>query len=145
MSDLPNDIRIDDLKAPVLTPMQKMVIDGFANAKVTFTESEVLGQAKERTGHSDFGPDDFRERLGVWLQAADEDADLGPMGRIRLFGDMVRYAANRLRFHDLIKRHPEILDVEVKKPIIVVGLPRSGTTHLLNLIAADKRLRSLPY
>lgn len=145
MSDLPNDIRIDDLKAPVLTPMQKMVIDGFANAKVTFTESEVLGQAKERTGLSDFGPDDFRERLGVWLQAADEDADLGPMGRIRLFGDMVRYAANRLRFHDLIKRHPEILDVEVKKPIIVAGLPRSGTTHLLNLIAADERLRSLPY
>lgn len=145
MTDLPNDIRIDDLKAPLLTPMQKMVIDGFASAKVAFTETEVLGQAKERTGLSDFGPDDFRERLDVWLQAADEDIDLGPMGRMRLFGDMVRYATNRLRFHDLIKRHPEILDVEIKAPIIVAGLPRSGTTHLLNLIAADQRLRSLPY
>ena len=145
MSDLPNDIRIEDLRAPILTPMQKMVIDGFADAKVTFTESAVLDQAKDRTGLSDFGPDDFRERLGVWLQAADEDAELGPMGRVRLFGDMVRYAANRLRFHDLIKRHPEILDIEIEKPIIIAGLPRSGTTHLLNLIAADRRLRSLPY
>ncbi len=145
MSDLGDDIRIDDLKAPVLTSIQKMVIDGFANAEVTFTESEVLGQAQDRTGLSDFGPDDFRKRLGVWLQAADEDTDLGPMGRTRLFGDMVRYAANRLRFHDLIDRHPEILDVEIVKPIIIAGLPRSGTTHLLNLIAADQRLRSLPY
>jgi len=145
VSDLPNDIRIDDLKAPVLTAMQKMVIDGFATAKATFTESEVLGEAKERTGLSDFGPDDFRERLDVWLQAADEDAELGPMGRVRLFGDMVRYAANRLKFHDLTKRHPEILDVEIKKPIVIAGLPRSGTTHLVNLIAADTRLRSLPY
>ena len=111
MTDGPNDIRIDDLKAPVLTPMQKMVIDGFAGVEVEFTEDAVLGAARERTGLSDFGPDDFRERLVVWCQAADEDVELGPMGQTRLFGDMVRYASNRLRFHDLLKRHPEILDV----------------------------------
>jgi hypothetical protein len=145
VTDGPNDVRIDDLKAPVLTPMQKMVIDGFAGVEVEFTEDAVLGEAKERTGLSDFGPDDFRERLAVWCRAADEDANLGPMGQVRLFGDMVRYAANRLRFHDLLKRHPEILDLEIRKPIIIAGLPRSGTTHLLNLIAADTRLRSLPY
>mgnify|MGYP000560005187 CR=1 FL=1 len=118
MTDGPNEIRIDDLKAPVLTPMQKMVIDGFAGVEVEFTEDAVLGEAKERTGLSDFGPDDFRERLAVWCRAADEDANLGPMGQVRLFGDMVRYAANRLRFHDLLKRHPEILDLEIRKPII---------------------------
>lgn len=139
------DIRIDDLAAPVLTPMQTMIVDGFASATTVFTEAEVFSQARERTGLSDFGPDDFRERLAVWLQAADEDADLGPMGRARIFGDIVRYAANRLRFEDLLKRHPEILAVEIRAPIIIAGLPRSGTTHLLNLIAADARLRSLPY
>ena len=145
MTDGANDIRIDDLKSPVLTPMQKMVIDGFAGVEVEFTEDAVLDEAQERTGLSDFGPDDFRERLAVWCQAADEDADLGPMGQVRFFGDMVRYASNRLRFHDLVKRHPEILEIEIRKPIIIAGLPRSGTTHLLNLIAADARLRSLPY
>jgi hypothetical protein len=145
VTDGPNDVRIDDLKAPVLTPMQKMVLDGFAGVDVEFTEEAVLKEAKQRTGLSDFGPDDFRERLGVWCQAVDEDADLGPMGQVRFFGDMVRYASNRLRFHDLLKRHPEILDVEIRNPIIIAGLPRSGTTHLVNLIAADTRLRSLPY
>ena len=141
----PQDIRIEDLANPVLTPMQTAVVEGFRNATITFTEEAVLGAAKQKTGLADFGPDDFRERLAVWLQSIEEDNDLGPMGRMRIFGDMVRYASNRLRFHDLLKRHPEILDVEIRKPIIIAGLPRSGTTHLVNLIAADKRLRSLPY
>jgi hypothetical protein len=61
-----------------------------------------------------------------------------------LFRDCVRYAVNRLRIHHLLRRQPEILDTEIVAPIIVVGLPRSGTTHLVNLIAADTRLRSLP-
>jgi Sulfotransferase family len=56
----------------------------------------------------------------------------------------VRYAANRLRLHAFLARHPEIHDQRIEAPIIVVGLPRSGTTHLVNLIAADSRLRSLP-
>ena len=145
MSGSANDIHIDDLKAPVLTPMQKMVLDGFAGVDVVFTPGAVLEEAQKRTELSDFGPDDFHERLSVWCQAVDEDEELGPMGKVRFFGDMVRYAANRLRFHDLLRRHPEILDVEIRKPIIIAGLPRSGTTHLVNLIAADTRLRSLSY
>ena len=116
--DRPNDICIDDLRAPVLTPMQKMVIDGFAGATVVFTEEAVLREAQERTGLSDFGPNDFRARLAVWCQAVDEDADLGPMGQVRFFGDMVRYASNRLRFHELLKRHPEILDVEQDRGLL---------------------------
>lgn len=140
-----NDIHIDDLREPVLTPMQQMVLDGFSGVEVELSTDAVLGDARERTGLADFGPDDFRERLSVWCQAAAEDVGLGPMGKARLFGDMVRYASNRLRFHDLLKRHPEILDVEIRAPIIIAGLPRSGTTHLVNLIAADTRLRSLPY
>ncbi len=145
MTERPNDIHIADLRDPVLTPMQKMMLEGMAGAEVVFTVDAVLGDAKERTGLSDFGPDDFVERLHVWCQSTDEDAGLGPMGRMRFYNDMVRYAANRLRFHELLKRHPEILDVEIKRPIIIAGLPRSGTTHLVNLIAADSRLRSLPY
>jgi hypothetical protein len=145
MAERPDDIRIDDLAAPVLTPMQTAAIEGAGRAPVKLAEGAVLDAAVERTGLSDFGPDDFRERLRVLLASADEDADLGPVGRLGVWNDCVRYAANRLRFEDLLRRHPEILEVEIERPIIIVGLPRSGTTHLLNLIAADERLRSLPY
>ncbi|MDJ0867085.1 MAG: sulfotransferase [Myxococcota bacterium] len=141
----PEAIRIADLAAPELTPLQKTVIEAAGKLPVAFREDAVLDEARQRTGLSDFGADDFRERLRVWLQALDEDAELGPVGRVGAYRDCVRYAANRLRLEDLLKRHPEILDVEIRRPIVIAGLPRSGTTHLLNLIAADRRLRSLPY
>jgi len=141
----PDDIRIADLAAPELTPLQQTVVEAAGKLPVSFTEDAVLSEAAERTGLSDFGPDDFRARLRVWLQALDEDAELGAVGRIGAYRDCVRYAANRLRLEDLIERHPEILDVEIRRPLVIAGLPRSGTTHLLNLIAADQRLRSLPY
>jgi len=46
---------------------------------------------------------------------------------------------------DLYLRHPEIEDIQIEKPIIVCGMPRTGTTHLLNLMAADPNLRHMPY
>ena len=49
-----------------------------------------------------------------------------------------------IAIQDELKRRPEIREIEVERPIIVAGLPRTGTTHLLNLMAADSRLRSLP-
>jgi hypothetical protein len=145
MAERPADIRIDDLADPVLTPDQQKVHDIVSRMPVTLDEGAVLDAAREKTGLSDFGPDDFHERLRIWLAAAEEDETLGPLGRARVFGDCVRYAASRLRLEDLIRRHPEILDVEIRRPIIIAGLPRSGTTHLVNLIAADARLRSMPY
>ena len=139
------DIHIADLNDPVLTPIQQAARDGAEQFPVDLSEEGVLGEAVERTGLSDFGADDFRERLAVQLESVNEDEGLGAVGRISVYRDLVRYAANRLRFEDLLKRHPEILDVEIHAPIVIGGLPRSGTTHLLNLIAADSRLRSLPY
>lgn len=137
-----NTIRIHDLGNPTLTELQRQAI---ASAPaVTMDETAVLSAARDATGLSDFGAEDFRERLRIWLQSFDEDRDLGPLGRAGMFGDAVRYASNRLRLEDLLKRHPEILDQPIDRPIIIAGLPRSGTTHLVNILAADPRLRSMP-
>lgn len=140
----PDDICITDLANPILTPEQRTAIDA-SQGPVSLTEDAVLAAARQRTGLSDFGAQDFRARLRVWLQAADGDAELNGLGRATVFGNCVRVLTNRLRLEDLLKRHPEILDVEIRKPIIIAGLPRSGTTHLVNLISADTRLRSLPF
>lgn len=146
MPPRPDDIRIDDLAAPVLSPAQRGALDAVAQAPpIVLAEDVVLDEARRRAGLSDFGADDFRARLRVWLQAADEDAELGPLGRRTVFENCVRTLVSRLRLEDLVRRHPEILDVVLPRPIIIAGLPRSGTTHLVNLISADDRLRSLPY
>ena len=137
-------IRIDDLAAPRLTDLQRAALDYGETVEVDLSVSAVLDSACERTGLSDFGSPDFEERLALWLAETDDDPERTGLGRMNHFGDCVRYASNRLRIRDLLERHPEIHDIEIERPIIVVGLPRSGTTHLVNLIAADSRLRSMP-
>ncbi len=137
-------MRIDDIATPRQTPAALSVMSDAEKVRVDLAVSAVLEGAKAATGLSDFGAMDFVERLALMLRSAEEDG-LNALGRMLFFNDMVRYAANRLRVEDLIRRHPEILAVEIDRPIIIVGMPRTGTTHLVNLIAADPRLRSLPY
>ncbi len=140
-----NDIRIIDLANPRLSDFQQLAIKGAEGISVDFGMTSILDQARRATGLSDFGAEDFKGRLAIWLQAVEEDKELAGAGRIGVHRDILRYAKNRLRFEDLLKRHPEILDEKIERPIVIAGLPRSGTTHLLNLISADQRLRSLPY
>lgn len=139
-----NEIRIDDLANPVLTDLQQMGLDYGESKVTTLTVDAVCEAATARTGLDDFGPDDFRERLGLQLAEMDADDERTGLGRLLMFSDCTRYAANRLKTHDLLQRHPEILEVPIVAPVIVIGLPRSGTTNLVNLLAADTRFRSMP-
>jgi hypothetical protein len=139
-----NDLSIDDLLEPQLTDAQRGALAyGDANP-VILTQDAVLTAARERTGLDDFGADDFRERLDILLAEWNADVDLTNLWRGSLFNYAVRYASNRLLIHDTLKRHPEIHDERIERPVIIAGLPRSGTTHLVNLLAADPRLHSLP-
>lgn len=141
MSD---QIHIDDLAAPVLNDVQRMGLDYGESKHTVLSVDAVCDAAIDRTGLEEFGPDDFRERLGLQLAEMDGDSERTGLGRLLMFGDCVRYAANRLRIQHLLTRHPEIGEIEIVAPVIVIGLPRSGTTHLVNLLAADTRFRSMP-
>jgi hypothetical protein len=65
------------------------------------------------------------------------------MGQFGTFNSLVRYLIQRSRLEALYLEHPEIDEIEIERPLIIAGLPRSGTSHLLNLIGADSRLRAL--
>jgi hypothetical protein len=145
VSPRPDEIRILDLAQPVLSEAQRAAIAFAEQVPAPLEEEALLLAARRQTGLSEFGDEEFRSRLRVMLRSAREDAGLNALGRLGIHAKLVRDLANRLRFEDLMRRHPEIDAVEIDRPIIVVGLPRSGTTHLVNLIAADSRLRSLPY
>ena len=141
----PQDIIIDDLAQPRLTPAIIAARQGPADFDENMDVEEILSRASALTGGlSDFGEDTgFRERLAVVLQSLAEDEGLTRGGRITIIDHAIRVMANRLRIEDLVKRHPEILDIKIEKPLIIAGLPRSGTTHLVNWLARDDRLRSL--
>ncbi len=140
----PEEVRFTDIADPELGWQQKLALNFGDRQKVSFTQAAVLAKAQKRTGLSDFGAEDFHEPLQVLLDEYEGDDGLTGLNHHILFNNLVRYASNRLLIEDVLKKHPEIHDIEIRKPTVVVGLPRSGTTHLLNLLAADRRFRSLP-
>lgn len=137
-------ISIDDLCSPQLSDAHRQAIATVEANPVTLTEETVLAAASQATGLSDFGPEDFRERLRRLIDEWNGDTRAYAIKRAMLLGYAVRYATNRLLIQDILKKHPEIHDEPIERPILVAGLPRSGTTHLLNLLGADSRLRSTP-
>ncbi|MBS0378917.1 MAG: sulfotransferase [Proteobacteria bacterium] len=138
------DIRIDDLAHPQLNDAQRGALAWGESQPVQLTPEAVLGAARARTGLQDFGPEDFRERLALLCSEWDADRPLTAMHRAVLFGYLARYASNRLLIQQALAQQPQVLAEKIDRPVIVTGLPRSGTTHLVNLLAADARFHSLP-
>ena len=138
-------VRIADLVDPQLDGSQRAALEYAATLHVRFDIDEMLAKARDRARAEDFGEPSFRVRLEAMVEAVEADLGLGALGRLAIHQRTTRLLTSRLLVHDLLHRHPEITDIELPAPIVVIGLPRSGTTHLVNLIASDTRLRSLPY
>jgi hypothetical protein len=141
-------LRIKDLARPVL-PLPLRLANGiggpFGSTLIRFDEDSLLGAARRRTGLTDFGDAAFREPLRVFLRALEEEAGLNAFGRFSARELVLGLLGTRLRLARLLDAHPEILDEPLESPIVIMGLPRTGTTHLHSLISADPSLRSLPY
>src|SRR5688572_13855851 len=107
------------------------------------SRDDLLAEATELTGHSDFGPGDFREGLDVLLASLERDADLSPTTDRDVIGALRRRLANRLVVEAWYREHTEIGDLSVSGPIDICGLPRTGTTALANMMSLDPQFRSL--
>jgi hypothetical protein len=143
----PADVHIEDLGNPQLPAEVRSAIaamEPIARA-LDWSADGVCRQAMQETGLSDFGSRDFRARLARILDSLEREAGLNAMGRTSRFATLTRYAKNRLLLEALYRRHPEIEREKIARPIVIAGLPRTGTTHLHNLMSADPALRSLPY
>ena len=143
----PAPVRIDDLAEPRFPPAVAEIRAGMAAMAddIALEPDALMATAAAETGLDDFGTDDFRDRLDVLCNAQRTEAGLGGAGLVSAYAQHVALLQNRLLIEDLLRRHPEIHDVRIERPIVICGLPRTGTTHLHNLIAADPALRSLPY
>lgn len=140
-------VHIADLARPTFTPQAQVIIDGMAAMApyCPLTAEALHEHASAQTGLTDFGDQGYRERMTVLLQAFEELSGLTAFGRTYAFSLMLTFLKGRLQVIDHLKRHPEVFDVEIAAPMIIAGLPRTGTTHLHSMLAADPALRSLPY
>jgi hypothetical protein len=147
VSERPGPVRIDDLAHPRFNEEARSVLDFMAEAGagLALEPTELLDAATEQSGLEDFGSDDFLDRLSVLCRALRTEGALNSTGVMMQHTLLVGLLKNRLLIEDAIRRHPEILDIDIAAPIIICGLPRTGTTHLHNLISSDPAMRSLPY
>lgn len=103
----------------------------------------LLEAASAQTGLTDFGDDRFRRGLEALCETLDTTAGLTDLGRKINWKRLVRLLATRLRVEAAFHRHPEIQEREIRRPIFLTGLPRSGTSATFNLLGRDPASRPL--
>ncbi len=113
-------------------------------ARIRFDADALLEASRRRTGLEDFGPASFEEPFRLYIDCI-QDTPFSAFGRISQRAMIGGLLDTRLRIEAVIAAHPEILEQPIAQPIVIAGLPRTGTTHLFNLIAQHPGLRSLPY
>jgi hypothetical protein len=111
---------------------------------ISLNEASLYRSAVRQTGMSDFGHDYFRQGLKRLLASAETDAGLHAVGRLAFRRWVIVHLANRLRLMEIRRRRPQLFSRPLKSPIIITGLPRSGTTLLHRLLAADPNHRGVP-
>ena len=104
---------------------------------IALDERSLLDDARGRTRLDDFGGEEFLEPLRVLLDSIASERSLHFVGRVLAREDIANLLENRLRITDARNRHPEIDAVEIRRPIFVTGLPRTGTSILHELLACD--------
>lgn len=112
---------------------------------VALDANALIAAARAQTGLQDFGEPDVVEPLCVLIDAYHREANLTPAGSAGQAANLLRILSNRLYLQRDFAAHPEILQEKIRGPIVIVGLPRSGTTKLQRVIAADPALQKIPY
>lgn len=105
----------------------------------------LLAAATAETGLSDFGDRHFMTGLSALVSALPREAALNAIGEQMVYGGIVRLLSNRLRYVADIRRLPEILEQRIVRPIIILGLPRTGTSKLQRVMSADPQVQRLDF
>jgi hypothetical protein len=102
-----------------------------------------MARAAEATGLSDFGAPTFVEGLEVFIDSANRDAHLTAAGAIEVGQTVARRLRNRLEIEDWYRHHPEIEDLTIEQPLLITGLPRTGTSALASVLSLEPSYRPL--
>ncbi len=101
----------------------------------------LVAAACKRSGLSDFGGETFRDGLEHLVASLESEARLSTLGRVIARTEILLLLENRLQMQEWRRRNPEIAAVKIERPIFIVGMPRTGTTILHQVIAQDPRIR----
>ena len=101
----------------------------------------LVDSARKRSGLSDFGGDSFYAGLRRLVDSLENEASLSELGRVIARTEIGLLLENRLQIQEWRRRHAEIAQVKIERPIFIIGMPRTGTTILHEVLAQDPRIR----
>jgi len=107
------------------------------------SSDELMEAARAQAGLSDLGGDDFREGLDRFLASLEGEVSLSEASANQQINGIKRRLSNRLEIEAWRAAHPEVDDVKVGPPVSITGLPRTGTTALVNIMSLDDQFRQL--
>jgi hypothetical protein len=110
---------------------------------IPFYVEDLMTAARAETELSDFGDLGFTTGLDVLCKSLRTEANLHEGGVIGQGQELLRLLINRLRYINDVKKHPEILQEKIIAPIVVVGLPRTGTSKLQRVMSGDPGVQRL--
>lgn len=98
--------------------------------------------AERMTGLTDFGLPSFRPGLTKLVESLEAEARLNLFGRYFARRQILELLTHRLRLTDYRKKNRPVALETIKRPLFIVGLPRTGTTLLYGLLAEDPAHRA---
>lgn len=107
------------------------------------TPASVLASATKAAGRDDFGSDSYAEPLEIFIAACKQEAELTTFGRLLIAKMLQRALANRLALQSWSQDHPQVREQAITAPWVIVGLPRTGTSILDQLLGLDPQARPL--
>ena len=111
-------------------------------SEINFDSEKLLQEAQSKTGLNNFGSNDFKPGLQKLLETYDHNG-FTEKGRYKNRKRVLDLLCARLRIENAFKLHPEIRQQKIVAPMLLTGLPRTGTSALLNLLANDPDARPL--
>lgn len=136
---------VPDLCVPPLS-----VQSGFfpKNSKAIRVDPEAcLEDAKRMSGLDSLGEDHdyFMKPLHILKDSLLQESNPSFCGKLAMFRTVRQQLMNLMYMEKMRIEHPEIEQQEIKEPLIIVGLNRTGTTFLQNIMATDISNRSARY
>ena len=84
------------------------------------------------------------EPFRVLVDSVNAESELHELGAEGMTNKLCRIVANRLRMVRDFEAHPEIHDEVVRAPLIIIGMPRTGSTKTQKVFAASGDFNYLP-
>ena len=97
----------------------------------------ILQKAINQSGFDDLGGNPDYEGLEVLIASIERQSKLNTIGRLTSQKMFTGFMSNRLELQNWFANHPEELQQKIEKPLFIIGLPRTGTTILHNLMWQD--------